>query len=201
MSTLRYNRKSLTRTLVPASRVVSLPEMKQFLRLEESMTDDDALIVELIKGAEDVLERYTRRAFITQTWKLTLDGFSAEEMALPRLPLQSITSLTTYNTADSASVFSSTLYTLDAAGGRVFLKEGASWPTALRSRGAVEIVYVAGYGNNASDVPEPIRLAVKSLVAILFEGRAVAMSDGCEMPKEISTLLEGYRLRDDLGLY
>lgn len=190
-----FNRKSLNRTSAPAKRVVSLEEMKNLLRLEEDFIDDDALIIELIKASEDAMERYCKRSFITQTWKLTMDYITSNEVNLPRLPIQTISSVVTYDTANASSTYDSSLYTLDGQAGRLYLDESAQWPTSLRARSAVEITFVAGYGTNPADVPEPIRLAVKSYAAKLYDSRG-----GCEMPAEVMALLEGFRLLDDLGM-
>jgi uncharacterized phiE125 gp8 family phage protein len=61
----------------PASEPVSLAEAKLHLRVETGMTDDDTLISALIVAARQVVETITRRALITQVWKLVLDQFPA----------------------------------------------------------------------------------------------------------------------------
>ncbi len=61
----------------PATEPVSLAEAKLHLRVETGMTDDDTLISALIVAARQVAETITRRALITQVWKLVLDQFPA----------------------------------------------------------------------------------------------------------------------------
>lgn len=61
----------------PASEPVTLAEAKLHLRVETGMTDDDTLISALIVAARQVAETITRRALITQTWRLVLDQFPA----------------------------------------------------------------------------------------------------------------------------
>jgi uncharacterized phiE125 gp8 family phage protein len=61
----------------PSVEPVSLAEAKLHLRVETSMTDDDTLIQALIVSARTLGEQITRRAFITQQWKLVLDQFPA----------------------------------------------------------------------------------------------------------------------------
>jgi hypothetical protein len=99
------NRHSVTRTVAPALRAVHFEEVKNFLRIEEDFTDDDALLAEIVAMAEDALEIFCKRAFITQTLKLTLDRFPIlTEIALPRPPHQSVTSVTTYDQNNDATV-------------------------------------------------------------------------------------------------
>ena len=59
----------------PASEPVSLAEAKLFLRVEHD--DDDDLIAALIAAARVQVEAQTRRALITQTWRLVRDVWPA----------------------------------------------------------------------------------------------------------------------------
>ena len=48
---------------------------------------------------------------------------------------------------------------------------GQSWPTGLRAANGIEIQYVAGYGSNDTDVPEPLRLAIMQIITFNYENR------------------------------
>ena len=61
--------------------------------------------------------------------------------------------------------------------GRATLKRGAVWPVAMRANNAIEVVYVAGYGDAATDVPAPLKRAVKQLAGYLYAHRG----DGCDV--------------------
>lgn len=67
-------RFTLERVLDPEIEPVTLAEMKLHLRGFSSVTDDNAQITGLIKGAREWVEDYTGRALIDQTWRLTLQG-------------------------------------------------------------------------------------------------------------------------------
>lgn len=62
-------------TVPPAGEPITLAEAKLHLRVDFS--EDDTLIQALITSARQTAEDITRRAFITQTWKLVLDQFPA----------------------------------------------------------------------------------------------------------------------------
>jgi len=66
---------SLTIVTPPAEEPVTLTEAKNHLRVD--LSDDDSLISALIVAAREHAEAITRRAFITQTLKLSLDAFPA----------------------------------------------------------------------------------------------------------------------------
>jgi uncharacterized phiE125 gp8 family phage protein len=60
---------------------------------------------------------------------------------------------------------------------------------------AFEVAFTAGYGDEASDVPEPLRHAIKLLVAHWFEQRepVVLGAAAQEVPATVAGLLLPYR--------
>ena len=178
----------------PASEPLTLSEAKAYLRISD--TDDDALISALISAVRQKFEDWARRSLITQTWTLWLDGLPNDAhspqrlegvfdfpvhlyerfcrtIEIPRGPLQAVTFFKTYDTADTAAVFDSSNYQVDAASvpGRIALKQTAAWPSGLREVNAVEIEFVAGYGN-AADVPEPVKQGMLVWIKLLFAGKS-----------------------------
>lgn len=207
----RFNRKSYTLVTAPASEPVSVAEAKTFLRVDGTAEDD--LITSLIKTARLACENHTRRAFISQTWRLTMDAFSdvEEEVALSgyivgprpgvvchqdiqlsRQPIQSITHIKTYSPDNTVSTVDADTYLLDTDGGRIVLNEGYTWPTNLRDRAAVEITFLAGYG----EVPEDIRQAILLFVSSMYENRQCM-----DMPEGSKTLLGPHRLAEAFGAW
>lgn len=205
----------LKRTSDPAVEPVTRAEMKTWLRLDDDMTADDDLIDDLIAQARDIIEERVDLALITQTWEYMLDATeiagssSIYERAergwpllvpmpgersyidLPRPPLQSVTSVVTYDTDDAESTFAASKYLVDTYGypvrrGRVALNFGETWPTDLRTHNAMKITFVAGFGDAASAVHARIVLALKTIVAARYEGR------GDEMPVDAERLVQTY---------
>lgn len=192
----------------PSVEPVTLAETKAWLKVDG--TDDDALITSLITAARTSAEDYTRRAFITQAWRQSLDlsgwgmGDGLPEgvydlpstvlyCALPRLvellrpPVISITTVTTYSTSNVAAVYSSANYSL--INDRLVQLNTATWPSDVRQFGALEVVTLNGYGASAASVPEPIKTAIKMHVMKMYDGRTI-----CEMPPACEQLLRRYRI-------
>lgn len=87
-------------------------------------------------------------------------------------------------------------YAVDAlsAPARLVLKS-ATPSVVTRSFNAFEVAFTAGYGDDAADVPEPIRHAILLLVAHWFERREpVELGAGPqEVPAIVAGLLHPYR--------
>lgn len=166
-------------------------------------TTNDPLVVSLIKTARQSAEAFTRRAFITQTWDLKLNGFP-RQIEVPLPPLISVTSLA-YLDANGASqtLTVTTGYVVDAPAGpyadpgRITLPYGVMWPQSQMVENAVTLRFVAGYGA-ASAVPEAIKSAMKLIIGHLYENRenVVITERGSivqEMPQAAEHLLWPYR--------
>jgi len=203
------NQPAITIITPPATEPVALAEAKAWAKIDVS--DDDTLVTNLIAAAREAAELYMKRSIITQTRKLTADagtsgfmdalpagiydlpvsvltGSLPRSIELPYSPLQSVTSIVTYSTAGTATIFSSSAYYVDTASSRVTLNDGQLWPSDLRDRKSMEITFVAGYGT-ASDVPMAIKTAIMIHVQSMYDARIV-----CDMPKQCETLLQRYRI-------
>lgn len=188
------------RTSAPAARLISLADAKAHLRVDG--TDEDDLISSLILAAESYLDGYNGvlgRALITQTWAESRPWFDYR-IALRLTPVQSISSVTYYDSDNVSQTVSSDVYRLHTSGTGPYLVEvdGQSWPGATKSRDdAVTVTYVCGYGDAASDVPAPIITAAKLLVAHWFEYRGVVAQGSVSQPLRyaVDSLVAPYRVR------
>jgi uncharacterized phiE125 gp8 family phage protein len=180
---------SLSVVTEPTSEPLTEKEAREHLRFAGDYETD--LILALVAAARRYCETYTGRAFITQTLRLTLDCFPANEILLPRPPLASVTNIQyTDSDGDTQTVDSST-YVVDAAAvpGRIALAYGEQWPTdAIEQIAAVRINYVAGYGD-AADVPQTIKHAMRLLIEHWFIHRAAVDNVGKEVAFAVKALL------------
>ena len=211
---MRFNRKSAYVTVSTDSPAISTADMKTFLRVDN--TDDDAVIAAYVSTATEACKQYLRLALLTETFVMKADGFQyagaddrmlalgpgvhtgsrpyilggGETFDVAYPPLQSVTSVETFDRSNNVSTFSSDKYQVDLQSGRIYLNEGETWPSDLRAQDAVKITYVAGYGSGS--IPDPILQAIRGYVEQLY--------DGCEgMTAEIKRLLSFYRRGDELA--
>lgn len=77
-------------TLKPTNEPLTLGTALSHLKADSG--EDNTLILALIKTARQLAEKETRKAFITQTWKMYLDR-ALPEILVPKPPLQSVESI------------------------------------------------------------------------------------------------------------
>lgn len=193
-----YQQRGSVLVTAPTSEPVTAAELRAHLRTDAvDFPDAGAYITD----ARQEIENQTGIAFITQSWRLALDRWPAggeawwdgvremsitelyrsntlQSVTLPRWPLVSITSITTYDEDSNSTVITTAnVFDVDTyrMPGRITLKRGQTWPVALRANNAIEIVYVAGY-SACSTVPAPLKRAVKQFASFLYSHRG----DDCD---------------------
>ena len=163
----------------PSKEPVTVDQVKKHLRIMTS--DDDAYINSLITPARKQVEYDLRRALITQTWTMYLDRFpgNGEYIRLPYPPLQSITYIKYYDTNNEQQTWSSDEYEEDIYShpARIAETHGYNYPSTYSRLNAVEIKFIAGYGDDETDVPETITQAMYLLLGHWYENRE-ATTDG-----------------------
>lgn len=152
----------------PAAEPVSLADATAHLKLDTA--DEDALVATLITAARARAEWHTGRAFITQSWRLSLDDWPHDDMVeLPLPPLLSVEEVATIDVAGIRTVLAPTDFSVDPASapGRVIF---TARPVSLRRRDCLQVSFTAGYGDVAA-VPAAIKEAILEIVADLHAHR------------------------------
>lgn len=183
----------------PDTDPVTLAEVKLHIHVDHA--EEDTRIAGFIGTAVAKLDGRTGllgRCLIAQSWRLVLDRFPAE-IALPLPPCISVDRIA-YETAAGAEVDIEAdnyrvtgLGTLDGA--RIRPARGRSWPSTDQP-GSVFVEFTAGFGENAFDVPEPLRTAIAMHVGHLYEHReSVVLGSGfiTETPHGYEDLIRDYR--------
>ncbi|CAN1509477.1 Phage conserved hypothetical protein [Rhabdaerophilaceae bacterium] len=175
----------------PQLEPISLIEAKAWLRREDN--DEDSLIQALVVSARLMIEAEIGQVLLAQNWRLIGDAWPSSEV----IPV-SIGRI------------------IAVAGARVFPVDGPAtpilpsdlpiergeWrdvirprnrPAPGRARGGLEIDVRLGFGEMASAIPDPLRLATRQLVAHWFENRGDIGAQGHGLPASVLTLVRPYR--------
>lgn len=146
----------------PLVEPLTAAEAKARLNIGDEISDQviDAYIMasrQVIDGADGWLGR----AINTQTWRGALDQFPTDcggKINIPLPPLQQVTEVNYLDVDGSVVIVPPANYQV-VMGPRPYLLPVSAWPI-VSGFDAISIVFVAGYGDDGIDVPEPIRTAI-----------------------------------------
>jgi uncharacterized phiE125 gp8 family phage protein len=162
---------ALKRLLPRAEMPITLAQARQHCRVDHS--DEDAIIQVYMEAAVDHIEGNRGAlgyALVNQNWELTYDDFPCEGLEVPLGPLVSVTSIEYANPTGVMTLWDSGNYQVDASReGWIVPVDG--WPATRETMNAVKIVFVAGHGPAAADVPADIKMALLHLVGHWYENR------------------------------
>ena len=203
-------------TTAPTAEPLSLQEVKEYLRVDDAT--DERVVQPLITAARQFAEEHMNRALMQQTFTLMIDAVIDQDqplyegmrtapdlnyyknyIVLPKSPVQSVTSVKTFNDSDEATTMAATKYYVDTQRepARIVLRTGETFPTALRVANAIEVIYVAGY-TSAFTIPEPIRLGMLQHIAYMYEHRG-DMYEAQGAPSLMKSLYAPYVIHSGLG--
>ena len=130
----------------PLAEPVALQEAKFHLRFD--LSDEDALIAQLISNARRYVETATKRALIRQRHRATMTRFP-RVFELPISPVRKVNSITYVDNDGETQTLSSSLYQVDLfTSDRAMIAPayGQTWPSVRpETFNAVTIDYLAGY--------------------------------------------------------
>jgi uncharacterized phiE125 gp8 family phage protein len=180
----------------PAVEPVSPAEAKAHLRVEHG--DDDDVIAALIAGARVHVETNTRRALITQNWRLVRDAWPDDgRIFVTPAPLCALIAARVWRLNGTTQAIDTTAFALDTASAPAVLSFNAgALPEPGRAAGGIELDVEVGYGDAPDDVPEALRQAIRALVAHWYENRGlIAVSQSAAvLPQTVAALLSPFRV-------
>lgn len=181
-------------TIAPATEPVTLAQVKDQCRVDQSSTADDSLLNGFISAARQAVEAYCGIRLVTQTVLMRCSSFCDFE-ALPAAPLQSISSITYTDPSGNPqtldpSIYSTMLYGLSPAIRRAFNQK---FPAVLVAEDVIAVTAVAGF----TSVPTPIIHAMLLLISQWYDFRTGVQVDArgapAEIPNTVSWLLANFR--------
>jgi uncharacterized phiE125 gp8 family phage protein len=180
----------------PTVEPITLAEAKSFLRVAHG--DDDGLIAALIAAARAHVETATRRALLTQTWRIVCDAWPAGgRIAVAPAPLIAVTAARVRDDNGDAHAIDPGAFSFAVGAVPASL---AFVPWSLPAPGVaddgIEIDVELGHGTSAAAVPPPLVHAVRLLTAHWYEHRGILSSGqaGAPLPVSITALMAPFRV-------
>lgn len=169
---------------------IGLDEAKYWLSLAADKDDHDAEIERMVIEVRQEAEKLcgipiiaTAKTFYFDQfpggeelgwWDGVRDGAvtanESREIELPPGTLRSVTSLTTYDDDDNATVMSADDYFVDTERNRIVLRSGAAWPTVARVANGIKIIAAMGWADRDS-VPSDLKSRMKERLLLRWRGR------------------------------
>lgn len=191
----------------PTGEPVTWAQARDFLKL--SGDAEQGVVEAMIAAARQLVETWTGQALLTQTWQLSLDRWPARRrlareeegcrivslhgatvVELPLAPVQSVLSMQVEEQPGVMVTVDSGGY--DVQGGFLASRPAVAFPRPVSRVGGIRIVFVAGYGALATDVPALLRHAILAIVAENYENRGFPGQQPV-MPDIIKNALAPYR--------
>lgn len=161
----------------PTIEPVTLEEAKTHCRIDLTITDEDALVADLIVAATRHVERFTHRRLISQAFDDKRDAAPSQVWESPVAPVLSIDSVSYVDGNGTTQTWSSALYRTDIPAGptagpaRLTPIYSGVWPQTQGVINAFTVRFTAGYGTTAASVPYDIKAAIKLLIGHLYANR------------------------------
>lgn len=201
---------ALTVKSAPANEPVTLAEAKSHAKVDHDY--EDGVLNTIIAAARVSAEKYLQRALVTQTLTMTLDkfpgyhpfvpeltwhGYRESTIYLPRSPVQSVSEVRYLDTEGVQQTLATDRYRVDTDSepARIVPVWDELWPPTRPTTRAVEVDFVAGYGE-AADVPQGIKLAILMMVSTWYNIRqntAIGVS-AQKVPHSAEHLMGPYRV-------
>lgn len=166
---------TLSLVTAPAAEAVTIDDLRGFLRIDDC--DEAEILQRAVNAATTAVQDRCGVQLITATYDMKFLDFCRSTIVMPRLPLQSISSVKVTDDDGSQATVSTSVYLTDLGSadrrGRIVLASGQSWPTTSRAmlHGDVAVRFVAGFGDAATDVPDSYTQQILLIAANLYETR------------------------------
>lgn len=167
-------------TIGPTSEPITVAEAKAQLNIDALYTDDDTLIGAMITSARIWLEKRTQQSFIKQQRVQYMDRFPiCGKFTISNGPVLITGSGVTppvikyYDSQDSQQTWDTNSYWFDDKAFEPVVIAKYAWPSIGDRPSAVSVTYFAGFGLDATSVPETIKSTMKMIVTHLYNKREV----------------------------
>jgi uncharacterized phiE125 gp8 family phage protein len=183
----------------PEAEPVSVEEGVRHMRLQYADSDERAHVASVLEAARQLVEDELRRQLITASWRLQLAGFPERDgsIVLPRPPAQNVSGVDWQDHTGAWHHVYGVEFRISNGVGRVFppvTGQETGWPSAI-TRG-VRVDFTAGYGDEAADVPMPIRQAILLWASTFYEQPDAQTDKPLIENKAADRLLAPYRIGD-----
>lgn len=163
----------------PSNLPLILKEVKDYLRI--TYDNDDQMLNQMISSASLAFQNYTSQALIYQTWEVTYRQLGKISINLPIRPLVDVVKIELISNTGEYSLYPIENIDIDRFATEIIFN---IYPNAY----SLKIVYIAGYGFSADDIPPDIKIALLSHIAHMYEIRSIVSDYKYKIYDEFKTM-------------
>lgn len=164
---------STTQVSAPVALAVSMEDVANTLRMDaDELAAVQATLSLTLAAITQEAQHQVGRSFVQQTWKVVVDGFPcAGSIRLENGPLISVESIKYLDSAGVEQTLDPQDYFASGATMPAWIvpAPGKAWPATFNRIDSVTVTYKAGYGIDASAVPECARQYILLRLADLWD--------------------------------
>jgi uncharacterized phiE125 gp8 family phage protein len=170
---------------------ISLVEMKAWLKINYSEEDD--IINSLIASATTYVETKTRLALITRTYQC--EGIINPRRPIISLPVAPVLNMSSVSLSVGSEIIAPDQYSFGMDGSiyNPILRFDLQQHSYLTANINFSLTLSAGFGDDATLIPEPLRLAIKRLSAFHYSQRGDQQEINMQEMTIITSLLAPYQ--------
>ncbi len=183
--------------------VVTLSEMKAWLKVAPSVTLEDALIQSLINTSVIRAEKKMSRDILTTTWENYRETFYSD-LTLRRGAFQSVEKIEhRVDETEPYVILDAAEYVVSIGGsfGIICKIDPSNVSSIFSECNRIRITFKTGFGDDGSDVPSDIKTAIMLDVTNIFSNRGDCKGSNFDIPDAAAGTYRSYRLIDagDVG--
>lgn len=176
----------------PPAEPVTLAEARSWLKLDTQ--DDDPLVAALVTAARMAVEAASGCILVSQTWRWSFDAWPPDPiLSCPLGPVSAVAGIGVADATGSLVALPASRWSADIASQPARVALAGPLPVPGSPLAGIAIDLVCGFGPLPASVPEPLRMAVRLMLAFLYENRGEA--GPVPMPLAAASLAEPYRTR------
>ena len=182
-----FIRCDYTPTIGSINLVIPLDEVKNYLKVDATNTEDDDLIKQLIKAAACTFEAFTGQTLLTVIFEVLCTGFPRTVLQpsshsgficnfncieIRRFPLQQVL-LIEFLENDVFVIWPTTEFGVNfgSSAKYPFIFALEEWPIPDCNPRPVKMLIEAGYGDDSTTIPDAIKVGLLQHIAFLYENR------------------------------
>lgn len=153
--------------------IISQSEINNFIKYDENESTENDLILDMVKAARELLEKYLNISMKQKTYVLEFDGWSVDAN-LVDVPFGPVVSIASVKQVDNEGTETPLTSATD------YVSRGEQFKTIFLPYVVSDyryiVEYVAGYGPGTETLPEALKQAVMDLVKFWYQREEQDMS-------------------------